>query len=330
VRVLFETYPWAFATPGGGESQLLKYAEHLPRYDVSPVLHDPWHPAFDTVDAVHFFSCIAGSVHFCNFVRERGLPLVISSSLWIDESTMHLYPIAEIRTQLALADVIVPNSIAEAVALSRVFELPRERFIPVMNGVDVRFTLPHDGAVFRNAFGIDVPFALHVGNIEPRKNQLNLVRALQRLDLMLVLVGGIRDKSYAAKVFAEGGARIRHVGPVDHRSSVLPSAYAACSAFVMPSTLETPGLSALEAAAVGAPVVITSEGSTREYFGNLVHYVDPRDPGDIRRGVEAALARGPDSRLRRHISETFTWPAVTATLPKVYDAAIKRRRIGTR
>ena len=64
-------------------------------------------PGLETVDAVHFFSCIAGSLHFCKFVRERGLPLVITSSLWVDEETKQLYPIEEIRSQLALADVVV-------------------------------------------------------------------------------------------------------------------------------------------------------------------------------------------------------------------------------
>src|SRR5437867_3693485 len=92
VRVLFDTYPWAFVTPGGGERQLAKYAEHLPSHGVNVILHDHWNPVLDTVDVVHFFSCIGGSLHFCRYVRERGIPLVITSSLWIDESNKQLYP----------------------------------------------------------------------------------------------------------------------------------------------------------------------------------------------------------------------------------------------
>src|SRR5262249_33682200 len=119
VRVLFETYPWAFVTPGGGERQLLEYARHLPAHGIEVVLHDHWKPVLETVNAVHFFSCIGGSIHFCNFVRERGLPLVITSSLWIDEDSKHLYPVNEIRSQLALADVVVTNSRAESATLSK-------------------------------------------------------------------------------------------------------------------------------------------------------------------------------------------------------------------
>src|SRR4030081_3188656 len=75
LRVLFDTYPWAFVTPGGGEQQLLKYAEHLPGHGIEIVLHDHWNPALDAVDAVHFFSCICGAIHFFNYLRQRGPPV---------------------------------------------------------------------------------------------------------------------------------------------------------------------------------------------------------------------------------------------------------------
>ena len=50
--------------------------------------------------------------------------------------------------------------------------------------------------------------------------------------------------------------------------------------FVLPSTLETPGLAALEAAALGIPIIITSEGCTKEYFGSIETYYDGKK-GDI-------------------------------------------------
>ncbi len=144
MRVLFSTYPWAFETPGGGEIQLRKYAEHLPAYGVEAQLHDIWRANLADASLVHFFSCIGGSVHFCNYVRQRGLPLVISSSLWIRPETAHLYPIDEIRSQLALADVVVTNSDAESHSLAEVLDLPRDRFMTVMNGFDPRFAEPQD------------------------------------------------------------------------------------------------------------------------------------------------------------------------------------------
>jgi glycosyltransferase involved in cell wall biosynthesis len=326
VRVLFDTYPWAFVTPGGGEQQLVKYAEHLPRHGIEVTLHDHWNSALDVVDVVHFFSCIGGSIHFCNYVRERGIPLVITSSLWLDEATKHLYPIDEIRSQLRLADVIVPNSQTESDALAQVLGLPREQFMPVMNGVERYFAPPLDQTAFRKKYGINSSFVLNVGNIERRKNQLNLVRALTAHDLPLVIIGHVREPDYAERVSAEASSRVHFLGPVRNDDPLLASAYAACTVFVLPSTCETPGLAALEAAAAGAPMVVTREGSAREYFGDMCHYVDPTDPADIARGIAAAIAAGRSATLSAHVVENFAWPVVTGALPNVYRTAVARCR----
>jgi glycosyltransferase involved in cell wall biosynthesis len=326
VRVLFDTYPWAFVTPGGGEQQLIKYAEHLPQHGIEVILHDQWKPALDVVDVVHFFSCIGGSIHFCNYVRERGIPLVITSSLWLDDATKHLYPIEEIRAQLMLADVIVPNSQTECDALARVLELPREQFMPVMNGVERHFAPPHDQNAFRKKYGIYGSFILNVGNIERRKNQLNLVRALIGNDFPLVMVGQVREPDYAERVSAEADGRVHFLGPLKNDDPLLASAYAACAVFALPSTCETPGLAALEAAAAGAPMAVTREGSAREYFGDMCQYVDPTDPADIVRGIGNAIAAGPCPTLSAHVVENFAWPIVTGALPNIYRIAVARCR----
>jgi glycosyltransferase involved in cell wall biosynthesis len=268
---------------------------------------------------------MGGSWHFCNFVSARGLPLVITSSLWIDEETKHLYPISEIRAQFALADVVVTNSRIESEALARVLDLPTNLFMAVMNGVDPRFAALHDPRPFREAYGIEGPFVLNIANIEARKNQLNLVRALTGHDPPLVMIGHVRDPAYAEQVFAESGGRARYLGFLDHESPLLVSAYAACAAFVLPSTLETPGLAALEAAAAGAPLVMTRVGAPPEYFGALCEYVDPADPADIARGIAAALAHGPAPALSAHVVNNYTWSHVTAALPDVYRTAVERR-----
>jgi glycosyltransferase involved in cell wall biosynthesis len=325
VRVLFETYPWAFVTPGGGEQQITEYARHLPAHGVDVVFHHHWKPVLETVNVVHFFSCIGGSWHFCNFVRERGLPLVITSSLWMDEEKRHLYPVDEIRSHLLLADVVVTNSHAESAALSKILSLPSDLFMPVMNGVDPRFAASHAPDPFRKTFGIYGPFILCVANIERRKNQLNLVRGLNDFDLPLVMIGQIREQAYAAEVFAEGQRKVRYLGYIDHESPLLASAYAACAAFALPSTLETPGLAALEAAAAGAPVVVTRIGAPPEYFGAFCHYVNPADPSDIARGIAAAIKQGPSTDLSAHVVQNFTWPHVVAALPHVYRTAMARR-----
>ena len=84
---------------------------------------------------------------------------------------------------------------------------------------------------------------------------------------------------------------------------------------MLPSWRETPGLVSLEAAAVGCPVVTTSVGSTREYFGAEALYCDPWSRASIRKAVASAI-RGPGSEsLRLRVRRDFTWlRAAEATL----------------
>ena len=136
MKVLFITYPMAFHTPGGGEIQLLNYKSHLEKFGHKVSLFDLWKPNFKGHDIVHFFSCIAGSEPICAFVKQLGLPLVVTSSLWITQRNRNHYDIGMISAQLAHADVIVTNSLAETATLSDVLNIDEARFSHVLNGVD--------------------------------------------------------------------------------------------------------------------------------------------------------------------------------------------------
>ena len=320
MKVLFNTYPMAFHTPGGGEIQLLAYKKYLAQFGVDVHLFDQWNPNFFDFDLVHFFSCIGGSVHFCRFVKNLGIPLVISSSLWITEKSKHLYPIDEIRDQLLLADCVITNSDIEGETLARLLNLPRQKFTTIYNGVADEFFNPVSPEIFRTHFKIYSPFVLNVGNIEPRKNQLTLVRAMKVFpEKKLVLIGHPRDPEYLKKVISEGGDQIFYIGPIDHENILLRSAYAACDLFCLPSTLETPGLAALEAAAVGVPLVITKEGSAKEYFGDQAEYVDPEDTKEIAYAIQKYFASSIKDQKRRTIEvEHLRWERIVKKLEEVY------------
>lgn len=282
MKVLFITYPMAFHTPGGGEIQLLAYKKYLEKNGVQVDLFDPWNPNFLNYDLVHFFSVIGGSIHLCNFIKNLGIPLVITSSLWITEETKHLYPVDEIRHQLSLADIVIGNSDIECDNMATVLNLPREKFKTVYNGVEDIFFEKVDGDKFRKHFNIYDDFILNVGNIEPRKNQLNLAKAMKSIsDKKLVLIGHIRDKEYGKKVFEELGEQLIYIEYLKNDDELLRSAFNACDIFCLPSTLETPGLAALEALACDCKVVVTSEGATREYFRDSVLYCKPDSSDNI-------------------------------------------------
>ncbi|ATN33172.1 glycosyl transferase [Rhizobium sp. ACO-34A] len=318
MRVTFATYPWAFETPGGGEIQLLKYEEYLLKAGIDVIRHDPWRDDIGGASVFHFFSCMGGSVHLCNYVKSRGVPLVISASLWLTEETKHLYPLGEIAAQLSLADAIVTNGDVESDRIAEILGLPRERFYTVRNACDPWFGESVDPALFRGEYEVDGPFILNVGNIEPRKNQLNLIRAAKRTGRPLVLMGHIRDKAYGEACMTEMDDRIRYLGPIDHKSLLLRSAFSACEVFCLPSTLETPGLAALEAGAAGAKLVVTGEGSTREYFGDDALYVDSADVEGIANAIDRSASAPKSSALRNRVNANFTWQNVVPTLMELY------------
>ncbi|PTB20705.1 glycosyl transferase [Trinickia symbiotica] len=326
MKVLFATYPMAFHTPGGGEIQLLAYRKYLPAHGVEVTLFDQWNPRFLEHDIVHFFSCVGGSVHFCNFIKQLGIPLVVSSSLWITEETKHLYPVGEIKHQFALADRVVANSDTECEALAQVFELPREKFATVYNGVEHTFYEPVAPELFRDQFAIRGPFVLNVGNIEPRKNQLTLVRALKATpEVKLVLIGHQRDPDYARACFEEGGNQVMYLGHLPHDSVLLRSAYAAADVFCLPSTLETPGLAALEAHAAGCPAAVTEVGSTQEYFGDSVSYLHPTDVESVLSAIQSALATRGCSRRSNSLSienRRLDWQSALAALHTIYRSLV--------
>jgi glycosyltransferase involved in cell wall biosynthesis len=240
----------------------------------------------------------------------------VSSSLWVTDATKHLYPIDEIRHQFSLADRVVANSDIECETLAHVFQLPREKFVTVYNGVEEMFYEPVTPELFRDHFNIREPFLLNVGNIEPRKNQLALVHAMKSIaELKLVLIGHQRDPEYASACLEAGGNRVTYLGPLPHDSPLLRSAYAACEVFCLPSTLETPGLAALEAHAAGARIAVTRVGSTEEYFANHVTYLAPEDISSITQSIRQALTI--DNAAVRP-ERDIHWQTVLSPLKEVY------------
>jgi glycosyltransferase involved in cell wall biosynthesis len=322
MKVMFATYPMAFHVPGGGEIQLLSYQRHLPRHGVEVSLLDPWKPDFLGCDLVHFFSCVGGSWHFCAFVKQLGLPLVVSSSLWLSPDRLSDYPAEEIKTQLTLADAVVTNSNAECSRLSELLGLPREKFFVVKNAIEECFLKAADPAPFRKLLDTEAPFVLNVGNIERRKNQALLAQVMKTFPThRLVLVGAVREASYWAEVQAVAGPNLTYVSALPHASELLRSAYAGCALFALPSLLETPGLAALEAAAQGAPLIVTSEGCCQEYFGECAVYVDPRSAEALHAALVSFLME-PAPPKRPLQTPVPTWPQVAGDLRAIYQKVL--------
>tara|TARA_B100000749_G_scaffold280887_1_gene279856 strand:+ start:86129 stop:87121 length:993 start_codon:yes stop_codon:yes gene_type:complete len=321
MNVLMNSYPVAFACPGGGEVQLLRTKEFLEKQKVHVELFDQWNPQFESSDLAHYFSVQGGSMNFCGYVSGMGMPLVISPILWPHQPEK--YPFREIQNLLNTADLIFPNSQMEADLLARVYDIPLDKFHVTYNGVDDSFITDNSTteALFRDKFHIDFEFSLCVANIENRKNQILLAQAAKSTQKNVILIGQVRDEEYLRKVKDAGGDYIHYVGALDHFSLELKSAFRACDQFILPSLLETPGLAALEAAAMGCAVAVTVEGSTKEYFGEYVTYIDPLDVRSIEQALENPKF---SSDLKLHVSENFNWSRTAEQCIDGYSRLLKK------
>lgn len=319
LSVLFGVYPWAMVCPGGGERQLLAYKSHLEaNYELDVRLFDQWSPSLSGAKIFHFFSVMPGSYQLCEYMKNIGLKLVISPNLWVTKETMYDYPHDQIWPLINLADRIIVNSWQEAYSLAEVYGMPIEKFRVVYNGVENEYFEPVGDSSFVDAFGLEKnSYLLNVANVEPRKNQLKFVKGMLEVDksLKLVIVGNVRDEDYAREVFEVGGSNVIHIGPLEYGSNMLKSAFTNSRAFVMPSTLETPSIAALEASASGIPILITNVGSTTEYFENNAIFIDPDDIESIVSGIATLIS---EEHKCEPLSRQFSWSSVVNDLYKHY------------
>jgi glycosyltransferase involved in cell wall biosynthesis len=320
MNVMYYTYPWAMDIPGGGERQMLSYSYHLSRYGVHAQRFDMWHPRFDDSPIFHCFSVMPGVAELCNYAKKnKKKKLVVSPNLWVTEETKSDYPFAYIWNIFEIADAIVVNSNMEADQLSRIFGMDRQKFFTIYNGVESDFLIPESGEIFKKLYGFDEPYVLNIANVEPRKNQIPFLKAMKEAlpGHKLVTIGSIRDQYYFDKCVEFGGSSFVHLGPYPYASEVIRSAIAGCEFFAMPSLLETPSIAALEAAASGAKILITSAGSTTEYFDQTVSYINPWDHDSMVNGIHKAVQLSPANstwQVRYH----FMWTKVMPSLVDFY------------
>lgn len=112
----------------------------------------------------------------------------------------------------------------------------------------------------------DTLAVLYLGQLEPRKDPLTLVRAVQRVhakdDRTVLLIAG--DGPSAAELRALGGPELRLLG---HRADV-PDLLAAADIFVMPSLREGLSYAVLEALASGVPTIVSDGRGNPEAVGD--------------------------------------------------------------
>lgn len=226
------------------------------------------------------------------------------------------------------AHVVVPSGTTRDDCVAHGFDAGRITVVP--HGVRAAPVEAGHVAAWRRSRGIERPYVLWCGTLEPRKNVARLVaafaaaRAEGRLEHDLVLVGPAgwgetaRDVERALEALPAGSVHL--LGRLD--DAELQIAYAGAATFAFPSLWEGFGMPVLEAMAHGIPVVTSAGSAMAEFAGDLGVLVDPLDVDAIAAGLVTAVAREDGDALRDRAA-TYTWAASAAAHAEVYRSAAR-------
>lgn len=146
-----------------------------------------------------------------------------------------------------------------------------------------------------------------VARLDPRKNQLGLIEALRGTGIALTCIGThavFPEYARRCREAAGDGAALLGFLPAVEVDGALQHA----RVHALPSFFELPGLTSLDAAALGAAVVASEAGTPRDYLGDAAWYCGT-DPASIRQAVLAAHEAGPPAGLAASVAGRFTWRA---------------------
>lgn len=236
--------------------------------------------------------------------------------------------IKRVAPAVARADVVIAVSQHVADEAARLLGIDPARIFVAPHGVDPRFTAPE------NRSFPDPPYVLYSGEFDPRKGYAEVFEVAARLaDAGLPhrlkvagrLVPWTEPRVQALVRSSRRPDRVDLLGHVKHE--IMPELYSAASALLVTSRYEGFGLPALEAMAVGTPVVAFSNSSITEVVGDGGILVAD---GDVEAFGKEAISVISNEQRWKAISErgiararSFTWTRSADIHTEAYVAALR-------
>lgn len=176
----------------------------------------------------------------------------------------------------------------------------------------------------RKRYGLPADFILNVGSVERRKNAFQIVKAIEDIDIPLLIIG--KSTSYADEIKAYIGDRnlAQKVKFLQVESMYdLACIYQLARVFVYPSTFEGFGIPLIEALYAGTPVITNRFGVFPEAAGPTSKYVNPEDIEELSSAITSILG---SSSLQQQMksdglnyAQQFNDDIITCKIEKLYQ-----------
>jgi glycosyltransferase involved in cell wall biosynthesis len=178
-------------------------------------------------------------------------------------------------------------------------------------------------------------FLLFIGNIEPRKNLICLITALEIVSaggimpvLKIVSSGNWKTKAFNEKMWnSPVKGQIELCGYLSNAE--LQQQLLTCKALVFPSIYEGFGIPVLEALTLDCLVLTSKNTVMTEVAGNAACYFDPSRPEDIAQTISMIYKPSFNrDRYLRHRDEAlskFTWDKSAQRLSSVFERLLIRK-----
>ncbi|MCJ7671497.1 MAG: glycosyltransferase family 4 protein [Acidimicrobiia bacterium] len=281
------------------------------------------------VDVVHATNYVAPPARAPVIVTVHDLTFVHQPELVAEDTRRFFEPLLHRAIARGATIHVVSDYVGQE--MRDAFGLGPDRVVRVYPGITA--TGGGDPAEGRRVAGAG-RYVLALGQLEPRKNLPNLVRAFDRLagadrEVRLLIAGpdGWGRPAFEAAIDAAShGDRVRWLGYVsDHERRDL---LAGATAFAYPSLYEGFGHPPLEAMAAGVPVVATTAGAVPEISGDAALLADPLEPeilaGELARAIgDEALRADLIARGHARVQE-FSWERAAEDFVELYRSVAVR------
>lgn len=235
---------------------------------------------------------------------------------------------------IKLADLIMADSQGTADGIAEIFPQYLSKVRVVHLGASLPNLRPDFSSISK--LGIDKPYFLFVGTLEPRKNLERLIQAyarlpkLQRNQISLVIAGGkgwggVNLETLLRQYGLQDSVKL--MGYVSEQE--LATLYANAVFLAMPSIYEGFGLPLVEAMQYGTPVLTSHTGCLSEIAGDAGFLVDPLSVESISFGIRQLILDNEliktlgSNAMRR--SKEFTWEKCSNQAIAVFKEAASLR-----